>query len=525
MLHTTFSRRTALAAAALGTAAAVVGCSTTTPDQESQTTSTPNTRVPLPTYIPSPTAPKPDLPGSIDLMAAYLTYPKDRPASVADPAVPKGTTISVFGTQAQAVVPFAKNPLWQRIAEDMGGAVLDFRSVPSPTEQVQKLQTMIAGQDLPDIVQLANIPRLPEVLESRFADLTEHLSGDAVADYPNLAALPTWAWTSSVYNNRIYTLPIVRGKLGNIPIIRSDAFRDAGSPTLTNGEDFRALCRDVTRPSAQRWAIGQSPAAFAGMIAGMMGGPNGWAVDDKGVFTHMWETDEFAAALEQARAMYLDDKVFHPDAAAGVDQQAGFASGSMVLQYASYAVWPFLLRTYPDSAPTSFPLPRWDGGGPAAQPLLTKPFQFSGIAQAEPDRIKQLLRALDYWAAPFGTKEHAFTNDLHTDDERAQAPSPVSTVISAAPTVYLPGEPDAAKDLYQVQEGAVPGGVVDASVGLYSATAIAKGPAIDREAADQINGVTLGRIDPAQWPAAMDRWRANGGDKIREEYQEAHAAR
>ncbi len=537
------TRRLVLAGTAGVGLAAVAGCSTdpgTDPSGPSSGGPSDAASGPaLPTYQEAAGAPKPDLAGSSDLMATYLEFPTEHPVSVDGPALPTGTKISVYGTQAAPVVPMGSNRLWQAVAEDMGGVDLEFTVAPSASEHLQKLQTMLAGNDLPDIVQLAEISRLPNALESRFADLSEHLCGDAILDYPNLAAIPTWAWESSFYNGKLYTIPVTRGKLNAIPIVRADLFDAVGAPELSNGEDFRALFRDLTSAKDNQWATGQRPSVWANVVAAMMGAPNQWGVDGSGVFTHLWETDEFAAAMEEVRGMFVDDKVFHPDAASGPDPQAGFAAGTMVLEFASYAVWSFLLRSFAEVTPGSFTLPAWDGGGAAPHFVATKPFQFSGLAKADPDRIAQVLRAVDYWAAPFGSSENTLRvygiegdhynledgTPVTSTDGQAQAPSPVSTVVSGAPTIYLPGQPEAAQQLYEIQETVVPQGVVDASVGLFSESRISDGPAIDREVADQIEGITTGRVPMSQWAETLDRWRSQGGDKIREEYQQAHAAR
>ena len=50
----------------------------------------------------------------------------------------------------------------------------------------------------------------PELLRAKFADLTEHLSGDAVKEYPFLANLPTESWRTCVFNGGIYGLPVPR---------------------------------------------------------------------------------------------------------------------------------------------------------------------------------------------------------------------------------------------------------------------------------------------------------------------------
>ena len=47
-------------------------------------------------------------------------------------------------------------------------------------------------------------PGLAQFLDAKMQDLTPFLSGDAIKDYPNLAAHPTGVWRTTVYSNKIY---------------------------------------------------------------------------------------------------------------------------------------------------------------------------------------------------------------------------------------------------------------------------------------------------------------------------------
>ncbi len=71
----------------------------------------------------------------------------------------------------------------------------------------------MAGSDLPDImffqggiggtnatsntVGASGTSNMPAFMQHALADLTPYLGGDAVKDYPNLAAIPTFAWKNS----------------------------------------------------------------------------------------------------------------------------------------------------------------------------------------------------------------------------------------------------------------------------------------------------------------------------------------
>ena len=91
---------------------------------------------------------------------------------------------------------------------------------------------------------------------SEFTNLSEHLSGDAIQEYPNLANIPTLTWKSSVYNGGIYGMPIPRGAIGHyISSVRTcsrpPGCRRSPSPTRSSWRPPKLL----TDPKKRRWAF------------------------------------------------------------------------------------------------------------------------------------------------------------------------------------------------------------------------------------------------------------------------------
>ena len=48
----------------------------------------------------------------------------------------------------------------------------------------------------------------PAFLDAKCTDLTQYLAGDAIRDYPNLAAIPSRSWKGALVNGKIYGVPI-----------------------------------------------------------------------------------------------------------------------------------------------------------------------------------------------------------------------------------------------------------------------------------------------------------------------------
>src|SRR5699024_10024039 len=84
--------------------------------------------------------------------------------------------------------------------------------------------------------------------------------------------------------------------------------------------------------------------------------------------------------------------------------------------------------------------------------------------------------------------------------------------------LYSPGEPDTTKQLFEYCEQMIPDGVANPQYGKFSETALSDGARIERDINDVMGSSIQGRSTLSESPAAGKKWRADGGDKIAEEY-------
>ena len=156
------------------------------------------------------------------------------------------------------------------------------------------------------------------------------------------------------------------------------------------------------------------------------------------------------------------------------------------------------------------------------------------------DRIKMLLRVLNYLAAPFGTEEDLLlrfgVKDVEWTPDANGSPQftdkgqadfmPWRNIVAPAPVAYLPvNAPEFPTLLQQWERQLAAVGVEDASVGLVSRTYAQKGR--DRQS------------HPGRWlrrhrhrPPAVERLRRSGqglaatpsGTTAKIEYEQAYAA-
>src|ERR1051326_1075261 len=140
----------------------------------------------LPTRVPIQGAP-PDLPGSADGLVdpGYINYPANPFKAVAEKPGTGGDVTVATWTLGPPPAPLDSNALSQEVNKQLG-VTLKLNINSQVDYQSGKLATLIAGDDLPDILYIAPgtaLNGLPQFLQAKCADLTQYLSGDAVKDY------------------------------------------------------------------------------------------------------------------------------------------------------------------------------------------------------------------------------------------------------------------------------------------------------------------------------------------------------
>jgi putative aldouronate transport system substrate-binding protein len=496
----------------------------------------------VPAYVPFGGV-KPDLPPDAGgVPPAFYHYPATAPASISGP-IGGGGTVSVMleGTVPPHAVD--KNPWWQGLNQALG-VDLKLNTIPF-ADYAQKFQVVTAGGDLPDLLQIdAGIAHAPDILDKEFADLTEYLSGDAVKEYAGLASIPTAAWQVTTINGRIWGVPQARPAAGSVLCYRGDVAEKYGlSIDVKSGQDFLALCKELSDPDHNRFAFGQQPNTWTlSGILEMMEAPNGWSEQD-GQFTSVNQAPQMKDALDVVRTMWKSGYL-HPASFTTPNQMfPWWQAGTTMLYYMNVAQWPKWVQTYSSFKIGLIKQPKWDGGGLAAKALGAPAYgAFGGMKKASPDRVKEMLRILNFIAAPFGSKEYLLSNyGVLGHDYTLQGSDPVYAKAAdgemglgnqnnlvyfgsqAYYTIYLPGEDALAKMVHDYFGEVLPTGVPDPSRGLYSETAGTAGAAAGKKLSDIESDIIQGRKDVSAWDSAVTTWLKEAGSQIAKEYEEAYA--
>jgi putative aldouronate transport system substrate-binding protein len=499
------------------------------------------------------TGAKPDSPGSPDGMIdnGYKAYPATRPKSVQS-TPGDGSDINIM-TYSGGPVPAAmdQNAGWQEVNRQVG-STLKVNITPFADYFATKLPVTIAGGELPDlffIIADPGITLVPEFFNARVADLTPYLSGDAVQEYPNLAAIPTRAWKTTVYDAKIYGVPVPLRPYFWWFWVHQELLDQASLKQPTNADELKKQLVQFTQPQQGLWGQGVEAGPiyayglWMGLFTAIFGAPNNWAVDSGGKFTATFETDQYKAATSYVKDLYAAG-IFHPDSSGynTISARDAFQARKFAYRYDGLEMYGW--RQPPvqlTPAPNIQLVKPFGADGGAGSYWFGRP-NFGYVVMPKtlsPDRIKMLLRVLNYLAAPFGTEEDLllrfgvkgteWTEDspagpVFTDKGKADF-MPWRNIVAPAPVAYLPVVaaefPTLLQD-WEKQLAAV--GVEDASVGLVSRTYAQKGATANRTLGDGLTDIVTGRRPFSDYDGLVKDWLDSVGTTAKTEYQQAYTA-
>jgi putative aldouronate transport system substrate-binding protein len=514
----------------------------------------------LPAYVPIQGLPTPDLPGTPDglVSPAYLTYPKDKLfQSVKDPPGRGGEVHISLQTANPPWPPVDQNPAWQAVNK---AANVKFNVTTLPFGDFNaKWATLQAGNEHPDMmctITRPDVAIVPAFLTSRCQDLTPYLAGDAARDYPNLAALPTRAWKSTLIDGKIYGVPIPLRPYFWWFWGHQEILDQMGLKHPTSAAEFKEVATKVNNPQQNTWAIGGnggSQYAFdtvQGLWNAVFGAPNYWAVDGSGKFTYIFESPEYREAMVYA-ADLVKAGVYHPNTVSfnvntGRTEFRGrrmiFRMDGLMNQGGAY--WGGT------NAPPMDPPSRIEMMPPFSADGQAKPVYYFGrpnfgmalVKKAEDARVREMLRLLNFFASPFGSIESHLLrygvegvdfnydergNPQHTDTGRAEI-LPWGSLTSSTGTGgggevwYSPQESQSVQRYQSYEKLLAPLGVEDASIGTFSPTFAARGSIMLEDVGGGAQDIIAGRRALSEWDGIVSAWRTGGGQQVKDELAKSY---
>jgi len=482
---------------------------------------------------------------------AYLMPPPPFQAVAVVPG--KGGKVSITkASQRPPAVPHDQNQWWQELEKRLGVAV-NFTLVPLP-QYTEKATALIASGDLPDLLLIAPLTapdQYKAVQQGAFTDLTPYLTGDALKAYPNLAQYPASSWKNAAIRGKLSGVPRLGLVIGPALLYRQDWAEKLGIPAPKNADEIARLFIAMTKNDPDgdgkpdTWALGGQGADWSmPFLRGMFRVPNGWRKNPDGTLTNQIETDEFKQTLAFART--LDEAaIYHPDAATMNRTQAtnaliagaigGYADALIQLN-GDLRVRFEAKRVNPAANLGALVPPGFDGGtgvtynGPGFGSI-------AGIPAKEGkdlERVKELLRILDYFSAPFGSEEYNFLTfgiaGIHhtvqpdgtrilNDRGRAEI-GELGTIVVPPPVFSYPSDPGDAQYLQATAARIAALGIDNPALTAFSPTNAVKSAELNQLGADRITAIITGRDPLTALDAYIKDWKARGGDQIRKEFEQ-----
>jgi putative aldouronate transport system substrate-binding protein len=513
---------------------------------------------PLPTYMPPTGGPKPDFHSSDPRITdGFVGFPKEPVKSWTGGSPSSGGTLNVLVPAYYPVpTPRDQNATWKEVEKQLG-ATVNMTIVPN-ADYPARIQVVMAGSDLPDVIHVGggSVASLigDQFVNSQASDLTSYLAGDAARDYPNLAAIPGYAYRGSggIFSNKLYGIPIHR-YLPAFWFFRNIDIWDAeiGANTVPkDAEDFKKILQQLNRPQENRFAIGNvGPASATGWgivsFLEMFGAPNLWSLDASGKLVRDRETDQYKAAVSYMKDL-LASGLYPPDVQTSGDSRGQFLSGKFVVSNEAFGNgWNDMWRRGQQLNPQR----RFTIVAPFSATAGAKPVHFitggtvayNLIKKSSPDRIREILRIMNYLAAPFGTAEDLLLTyglkdqDYSVDADGNPSPTPAGTTnssyvpwqyIAHRPYVWYQADlPGYAAAAFEVEQTLVNIGVPDPTRGYHSMTQSRKGVAADQAFHDGVTDILFNRRPFTDFDALVNDWRTAAGDAIRKDFLDEISAK
>jgi putative aldouronate transport system substrate-binding protein len=492
----------------------------------------------LPKYQPIDLV-KADIPASPPAAPGFVTYPRNLVDAVTEKPGKSGQTVKVTTLNWGPTPPgVGQNAYVDAINSELG-VPFDF-SVQDGNTYADKLAAILGARDITDVTVVpswnTNIPRFPDAVKTLFEDLTDYLRGDKALAYPMLASFPSNAWKYSFWNKRLHAVPFVSdGPFAWALFYRKDLL--GSTPLPKTAAELLAFGKAVNNPGKNIWAFCDI-FPMVQMIFKVPGSEGGWRRNADGTVQNKIELPEFEKAVEFTAKLYAEGLV-HPDVAStkGADAKQLFASGKIMVMQDGLGVWQGMyrdqLKVTPGFNMQPMPLFAHDGSTPIMhgtdQPIFYT-FIKKGLGA---ERTEEILRALNWAAAPFGTKEYELrqygvegkhftrssdgtpvTNDLYVKEYANQ----FSFMSGRNPAIVGgPDTPNYVEDRTRWDGNAVQYMEPNpwASYKVEQPTNLAK---LTTPTLDKITDIIRGRRPLTDLKGIVEEWKANGGNEGRDFY-------
>ncbi|GAA4784535.1 extracellular solute-binding protein [Microbacterium gilvum] len=471
-------------------------------------------------------------------------------------------TLSIMAPYFSTTAPEDDDAVGEALAE-LTGVDLDMRWVPNADYGTQT-NVVLAGDDIPDVMVIQNKDQgfIQTAQAGGFWDLTDHL---ASGDYPNLVSENPAVQEAASINGTVYGVYRARDVIRQSVILRADWLENLGLDLPETTDDLREIARAFTEDDPDgngqddttglieiNWpSVGTG--SFYDAIDVWFGSGNVWR-DDDGTLTPAWLTDEWRESLEYQKE-FVDSGWVNADFATkeGTTWNQSFMNGEggIIIDVQSRAaeIVNLLRDTDPEGFDSYVALAGQLEGPDGTYALPTAGYSgFLAIPKARvqtEEQLKAVLEVLDALNTEDGQRllnngiegENYVEEDGFAvyDDAQAEQTALVTGAwaqlgmavggyegLTAKPATDYDAE--LAQRRLDLQAEDVENAVYNPAAGLLSETYVTSQTQLDQIIADARVQYLAGELDDAGLEAALERWRASGGDQVTAELQELYDA-
>jgi putative aldouronate transport system substrate-binding protein len=481
---------------------------------------------------------------------AFLKPP---PVFKATQTVPgKGSLVKMFlATNAVPPTPKGENKFWQELEKRLG---VTWEATLVPTgSYAEKLAVLAASGELPDLTYV-DIGAAPEqarlIQQGAYTDLTPYLTGDAIKEFPNLAALSPQIWKNSSIKGKIYGVPRPRFLTGNLAFIRQDWLQTLGIAQPKNAEEVFAIMDAFTKKDPNGdgqvntwgWGFTGGSSSEFNFIMNMFRVPNEWKQNSDGSLTYFIETPEYKEALAFLRRLYENNLIF-PDSLTQTRQQTvdnylagkyGFISDSITGLPNATGRRAAAQKLNDKANVLPFIAPGFDGGksnhwlGLGYLGMASIPSKVG----RDKEKAKELLRVLDYLSSPFGSEEYNFLNfgidgvhnEVKSDGSRVindlgrKDKSDLPNIAQGQIPLFYPGFPDQPALMQNTIKQLLEIGVANPALNAESNTWNTKSKELAAFLNDRIIRILNGRDQLSAIDDMVKEWKSRGGEQAAKEF-------
>ncbi|EPH96012.1 ABC transporter, solute-binding protein [Enterococcus faecalis 13-SD-W-01] len=441
------------------------------------------------------------------------------------------------------------------LLEEKTNTELTFNWIPDASKE-ERLTTALASDELADIVtlqmaMLQNSSVRSALTSGMFWDVKDYLD-----EFDNLSKISEDRIESASINGALYGVPMQRDYARGGLVIRKDWLDNLGLEVPTTMDELYEVARQFTENDPDGNGVDDttgivdrapSDIRFTSfkLFTSYFGAPNIWGVDDNGNFTPEFETEGYMKALNFSRDLFENGYLAQDFAVTQkTDQQQQFAQGRAgiytgMVDIRNLRVMGEGIQDEMELVPVN-KISDGEGGdyhvwseGNGIGGLLAIP---KSVVKDE-DHLRRVLQfiddLLDEESYKLMTGGIEGTHYQLTDDGALEYidmdlwQQDVQPLSSSRPSEISFSFKDADEDkelsnqLIKENEAFA---VLNPAVPLDSATNNEVGSEIEKIIVDATVQYIMGQIDEDGFQQAVENWRAQGGDRIVEEYEEAYKA-